>query len=385
MSDCRNSISDVQRILVIKLRNIGDVLLTSPVFANLRIQFPAARLCALVNSGSEEMITGNPCIDQVYVYDRRTKNLPWWKKIEVESRLVWELRKEKFDLVINLTEGDRGALVSLLSGARFRVGMDAGGKGLFLKNHFFTHLVKSMPDGLHSVQQNLYVLERIGVQASDLRVSLPFSSADREFVATCLSESNLQPGKFFHAHMTSRWLFKALPPKIAARIVDELADRTGCTAVFTAAPVEKELAYLREVVKYSRSTFLDLGGKLTLKQLGALSSMAKFFVGVDSAPMHMAAAVDTPVLALFGPSSARKWGPWDNSLRENPYKVRNGVQVSLLHMVLQSNATCVPCYRDGCNGSKVSDCLFFPDETLTAACADFLARLNTPREMEKTK
>ena len=363
---------NIRNILVIKLRNIGDVLLTSPLFANLRLRFPAARLCALVNSGTEAMLIGNPAIDKVHIYDRSVKDASFPRKVVRELSFMAELRKEKFDLVLNLTGGDRGAIVAYLSGAAVRVGSRSAGRGMKGKNRLFTHLVDGYMPELHTVEHNLHFLSPIGVPITETRVTFPLHSTALQSVDTLLAEAGIVSGDYFHAHLTSRWMFKTMPPEKAAQLIDLLASKTGLTAVFTASPEEKELAYLRRVLETSQATRLDLSGRLSLRQLGALSSRARFFAGVDSAPMHMAAALDIPVFAVFGPSSVVHWGPWDNRLAESPYRYCRGIQSTGQHLVLQSDRDCVPCHRDGCNGSKVSDCLDFDPEFMESAVVRFL-------------
>jgi len=366
-------------ILVIKFRNIGDVLLTTPVFANLRAAYPDARICALVNSGTEEMLAGNPDIDRLFVYDRGVKRLSRTARLRAEFKLLSAIRSERFDTVFNLTEGDRGALAALFSGAGTRIGVESYGRGMLFKSRMFTRVIEPPAPTLHTVEHNLYYLQSVGIATPLRRVAFHFSPADSETVNAILQQQGVSAGSFFHAHLTSRWMFKTMPPATAARAIDMFSTRTGQTAVFTAAPVEHELAYLRRVRDLCTTTTIDLGGQLTLKQLGALSAAATCFVGVDSAPMHMAAALDVPVLAFFGPSSAGNWGPWDNRCQTNPYTAERGIQTSGRHMVLQSDRPCVPCRRDGCNGSKVSECLDFPEATLQRAVAAFIEQSIPPR------
>lgn len=366
----------IRNILVIKLRNIGDVLLTTPVFANLRLRFPGARICALVNAGTEEMLIGNPNVDKIFVYERDAlKSLFFLNRVFEELNLMRVLRRECFDLVFSLTEGDRGAFVSFFSGASIRVGIDAANKGMAGKNHIFTHLVTPAGAGDHMVERNLRYLAPLGISVKEMRVSFAYDSADIDLVKSRLDAAGLRTRGYFHAHLTSRWMFKTMPPRSAARLVDDIASLTGLPVVFTAAPVAKELTYLREVIKQSSSRQLDLGGELTLKQLGALSSQARFFVGVDSAPMHLAAAQDIPVFALFGPSSVAHWGPWDNGLKANPYRQAKELQSTGKHLVLQVDRHCAVCHGDGCNGSKISDCLDFSDEEISTAIRKFVSML----------
>ena len=100
-----------------------------------------------------------------------------------------------------------------------------------------------------------------------------------------------------------------------------------------------------------------MAGKLTLKQTAALNKKAAFFIGVDTAIMHISAANDVPVLAFFGPSGADHWGPWDNDEKGSGYRQRKGFQTMGRHRVIQESWECVPCGKDGCEGTKISDCL----------------------------
>jgi heptosyltransferase-3 len=138
----------------------------------------------------------------------------------------------------------------------------------------------------------------------------------------------------------------------------------GYKVVMTSSPEQKELdragAILASVPEHP--SLIKLLGKTTLKELAAVAQRAELFFGVDSAPMHIAAAVGTPVVALFGPSGAFHWGPWDNSAANGqgdatPYPCRNGVQVFGRNTVIQRAWDCAPCGKDGCQGSKVSRCL----------------------------
>ena len=114
----------------------------------------------------------------------------------------------------------------------------------------------------------------------------------------------------------------------------------GHHIVITAAPSEEEMSMVKTILSELTQPVTDLSGKLSLKQLAALTARARCFIGVDSAPMHIAAAMQTPVVALFGPSGEQEWGPWMTPQR-----------------VITSSHTCRPCGNDGCAGSKVSECL----------------------------
>jgi heptosyltransferase-3 len=291
-----------------------------------------------------------------------------------ELTLLRKLRAEHFDLVINLTEGDRGALVALISGAQHKVGVTSHGRGFFGKDHIFTTLGGSPSASVHTVEQNLELLVAAGIPVASKVVSFHFDDAIRADVTARLLEVGLKSGEYFHAHVTSRWMFKTMPPATTAHLLNLLSERSGMPCLLTASPEQKELDYLKKLQEHT-STSIPFFTDLRLKELGAISSMARFFAGVDSAPMHMAAALDVPVLGVFGPSPVRNWGPWNNDVGSNPYTAERGVQINGKHLVLQSDKKCVPCHRDGCNGSKVSDCLDFTTETLENAVSLFLKNI----------
>jgi heptosyltransferase-3 len=140
--------------------------------------------------------------------------------------------------------------------------------------------------------------------------------------------------------------------------MDEL-HRRGERLVLTAAPDDLERQLIADIGRRTRSPFVDLAGQLTLKELAALTARARLFIGVDSAPMHIAAAMGIPVVALFGPSGEAEWRPW---------MTRHRVVVSNEH-------ACRPCGNDGCGGGKVSECLTsLPVASVLAAIDSLLAQ-----------
>lgn len=128
--------------------------------------------------------------------------------------------------------------------------------------------------------------------------------------------------------------------------------------VLTAAPDDAEMEMIAALKARTDVPFIDIAGQISLKELAALTARARLFIGVDSAPMHIAAAMGTPTVALFGPSGDREWGPW-----QVPHRV-----------VASDEHPCRPCGLDGCGGSKVSDCLTrLPVRRVYAACRELLA------------
>jgi heptosyltransferase-3 len=352
---------NIHRILVIKLRHIGDVLLTVPVFRALRKNFPDARISALVNSGTEDVLSGHPCVDEIMVFDRKIKNKVTIGRYADELSFLKTIRGKRFDMAVDLTSGDRAALISFLSGAKYRLAYDPGAKGFRGKRLLYSHRA-ARDSGKHMVFQNIEVIRQFGIAADDLSVDFFVPEVARRTAFTVLSENNIhEKDRIVHIHPTSRWLFKCWKDEFMAEIIQRLLDMDMAVVVTSSAEqqeIEKTGKILSMVGKSPR--LIDLRGKTSIKEVAAVAEQADLFFGVDSAPMHIAAAVGTPVVALFGPSGAFNWGPWDNheeSRARFPYPSRSGVQVSGMHTVIQKDWGCIPCGRDGCGGSKKSDCL----------------------------
>ncbi|HDZ84490.1 MAG TPA: hypothetical protein ENH45_04645, partial [Nitrospirae bacterium] len=130
---------DIKKILVIKFRHIGDVLLTSPAIRALKENFPEADISVIVNSGTEEVLSGLPAISELMVFDRKIKKLPVLRKYMKEVAFYKEIRSKGFDMTVDLTGGDRAALVSFISGARYRLALDPGAQGFVGKRFLYTH------------------------------------------------------------------------------------------------------------------------------------------------------------------------------------------------------------------------------------------------------
>jgi heptosyltransferase-3 len=335
-------LSILRRVLVIKLRHHGDVLLASPVFSVLKNHAPHLEIDALVYRDTAEMLTFHPAISQVHTIDRKWKSAGILAQAKAEWQLLSALRAKQFDLIVHLTEHNRGAWLKRLTGAKYGVAKRMPGKGRAWENtfsHFFSPVRRG--NCRHTVETHLDALRRIGVYpaAGERGLTLVPGGEAENFIEGLLAEHQLKGKDFIHLHPTSRWLFKCWPTEQMAALITSLQAQ-GHHIVITAAPAAEELEMSRAIQAALDQPIVDLSGQLSLKQLAALTARAKLFIGVDSAPMHIAAAMGTPTVALFGPSGEIEWGPWQ-----------------VAHHILTSVHTCRPCGNDGCGGGKMSECL----------------------------
>ncbi|MHB8535671.1 MAG: putative lipopolysaccharide heptosyltransferase III [Sulfuricaulis sp.] len=334
-------LSGLHRVLVVKLRHLGDVLLTSPVFTVLKNHAPHLEIDALVYRDTEPMLSGHPAIANIFTVDRGWKQEGWPAQLSSEWRLFRSLRARHYDLIVHLTENPRGMVLALLLGARYGVARDYSGKRGRLWRNSFTHLYQVPSKPRHTVEIHLDALRRLGIypETDERRLALTVTDEAESSVRALMTRHDLPSKGFIHIHPTSRWLFKCWELDKYVALINSLQEM-GERVVLTAAPAEQELQFAAGIVSQLRRPVVDLCGQLNLKQLAALTRQAKCFVGVDSVPMHIASAMQTPVVVLFGPSGDLEWGPW---------------QVNAL--VLSTNHSCRPCGMDGCGNGKVSECL----------------------------
>ena len=353
----------VRRVLVTKLRHHGDVLLASPVFTVLKRAVPAAEIDALIYRETAAMLEGHPAIAQIHTIDRDWKRQGLLAQARAERGLLGALRARRYDLIVHLTEHPRGAWLTRLLKPRYSVARHLE-RAHRLWRTSFTHyyrLPRTTPR--HTVECNLDALRRIGFQPApeDKRLVLRPAETTVARVRALLSRHGLEPRRFIQMHPGSRWLFKCWPAERYAALLDRLAV-DGVRVVLTGAPDPRERGLVDAILAASasptRAQLVDLTGALDLRELAALTREARAFIGVDSAPMHIAAAMGTPVVALFGPSGDLEWGPWG---------VANRVVTSVEH-------PCRPCGNDGCGGGKISECLTtLPVDRVHAAFVSLLA------------
>ena len=356
MVDDPVSTGALKRALVIKLRHHGDVLLTAPVFSALKQAAPDCEIDALVYSDTAPMLADHPAIARLHTIDRNWKKLGLIGQARAEWGLLSQLRARDYSLVVHLTEHKRGAWLTRLIDPRWAVAPRR--KGEFWRGSFSHFYPWANHPRRHTVETNLDALRRIGIQPHvvDKRVIMVPGAAAEARVDALLAEHGLAAKQFIHLHPASRWLFKCWPSDKVAALCNALHAR-GHRLVLTAAPDDKEKALIADVLRGCSAAPIDLSGQLSLKELAALTARARLFVGVDSAPMHIAATMGTPTVALFGPSGELEWGPWN-----------------VAHRVVTSNHSCRPCGQDGCGGSKVSECLTtLPVEQVLSACTELLA------------
>ncbi len=319
-----------QRILVIRLSAIGDVVVTTPVTRALRTAFPNAHLAWVVETRAAGVLEGNPYLNEVIAWDRPKGALPLKSLLEIGKRL----RSGKFDCAIDCQGLLRSAVLARLSGARLVVGNTRAKESAHLLYH--QRVPRSETD-LSSRQRCLDLLAPLGVTTADRRMVVHVSEAEREAAHRVLGEIGLAAGAPYACLVpATTWAQKHWFAENWAELADLLQERLGLTPVVMGAAGDAELA--EKIRKGSRRGCAIAAGKTSMKSAAALLEGARVVVAVDTALMHMAVAVGAPTVGVCGAS----WWP--------------GFQDYERFTLVREPMTCSPCLRHPTCGGRW-DCM----------------------------
>lgn len=337
-----------KKILVVVTLRIGDVLLATPLIRSLRKAYPDAKIDALVFLGTEGILQRNPDIDRVITVPTRPRLLP-------HLRLAIQLFR-RYDLALTGLLGDRPTLYSWIAG-KTRFGMQDGSEKERWKQYLLTGWAKFDHINTHTVLTNLELTDLLGIDRSH-EVVARWSAVDEQAVFAVLP-FEMAHEKFAVLHLSPKFPYK-MWNKDGWIALGQWFAKEGVRCVLTGSNDPEELLYIDGIFNVMPPKTVNASGKLTLSETAFLISRACCFVGPDTAVTHMAAAVGTPTVALYGPSNLVKWGPWPKGFtqNQNPWEMRGTQRVNNV-VVVQGEADCVPCMQEGCDRhrSSISECL----------------------------
>jgi len=309
---------EFREILIVKPSSLGDIIDALPAVGAIRNRFPSARISWLVKSEWAAILKGHPAIDEVIAVPFR------WGAI---FQLIRAVRTRPFDLVVDLQGLLRSAILGYATGAPVRIGFAAAREGA---PWFYTDRV-SIPEGVvHAVDRYRRVAKGLGCDVEGVHFNIPSSAETATNIRRLLQEGGLSgSAPFALIHPTARWESKKWEPTRFAELADWMAREKKLPIVFVGTKSEKE--EVGRIVAKMKQPAINVAGKTSLPELAELIRRAAFFVCNDSGPMHLAAAVGTPVVALFGPTDPKKIGPYGTG-----------------HTVIQKEVGCNGCSRNRC-------------------------------------
>ncbi|MBP6343015.1 MAG: lipopolysaccharide heptosyltransferase II [Candidatus Omnitrophica bacterium] len=314
----------MNNILVVNVNWLGDAIFSTPVFKALKKAYPNAHVSCLAVPRVKDVLNNCPFIDEVLVYDEKGKHFYPWAKLN----MILELRGKKFDAAFMLHRSMTRALLVYLAGIPQRIGY-----GTKKQSHFLTQTVVLESPDLHRSDEYLKVVEGFGVPVDDRACELNVSAERSSAVEQKLAASGIKSGDSLVVVNTGgNWDLKRWPAEYFSRLIARLVQETGVKILIPGAPSDKEL-----VGRIARDSGVDpvvWAGETSLEELFALFKRADVVISNDSGPLHVAAAVGTDTIALFGPTRPEITGP------------RGRGRAVVLHKEIGCNKT--PCYHLGC-------------------------------------
>lgn len=289
-----------KRILIVNVNWIGDVIFSTPFIKTVRDAYPDAYIACLIHPRCADILKDNPRIDEIIIYDEEGKHKSFIGKIE----LIRRLRKGHFDTAFILHRSLTRALLAFLSGIRHRVGYPTKHRALLL-----TNIVDFPEKEIHKVEYFLNLARGAGIKPGEISYEFFVRDADRERVNKFLKDNSvgteaplivLCPG--------GNWDPKRWPKDSFAKLADMLIEKLKAKVVLSGAA--KDIPLAQAIKSMMRNTPIISCGVTTIKELGALLERADLVIANDSGPMHLAVAMKTNVIALFGPTSPELTGPY---------------------------------------------------------------------------
>ena len=315
-------------ILIVKLSAIGDVIHTLPSLAELRRLYPDAHITWVVEEAAADLIIGHPHLDEVIISRRKS----WIKDIKagkvaatlLEARtFVRRIRSRRYDLVIDFHGLLKSSMVVFLSGGKRKLGYDSWQElsGLFLNEKIPEDMNK------HAVDRYLDFPRYLGAEIHDVEFILPLTDKTKADAKRLLDQHHLSEKNYIAVNPIAYWETKLWDNAKFAKLADQIKEELKLDVIFTGSNRTDAADILSRMTKEG----INLGGKTSLPMLAEIYKCARAVITTDSGPMHLAAAVGTPVIALFGPTDPARTGPYGKG-----------------HTVIRADLPCSPCLLKKC-------------------------------------
>ncbi|MFH1904712.1 MAG: glycosyltransferase family 9 protein [bacterium] len=321
--------ANIKKILIIMLGGIGNMIMLTPALRAVRGEYKDAKIYLLVGPyGAENVVKGSDLVDEVIIYNLRKTRL---------FDLIGKIKREHFDLSISATGINplKTGLIIFLGGIKYRLGEDIKRRGWFynIKAHYFNEI--------HEVDANIKLVEHLGIKVNNKSLYLHTSEKDKEFASQFLSAKRvvsknplvaIHPGSGVHQAGFKRW-----PVERFAELADEIIKEHNARILILGG--KEEIGLEEKMVSLMKNEPILTAGRFSLSRTAALIENCHLLIGNDSGLMHIACAVRTPAVAIFGPTDYKKTAPYSNSA-----------------VIVRKDLPCSPCYSKGRVKCKTLEC-----------------------------
>jgi len=319
-------------ILIVKLSAIGDVAHALVFLEAVRKGFPDAVIDWVVEEEASPILFGHPALNRIIVSPRKS----WQKALKNPAsqppvlpgmlHFLNELRSSHYDMVIDLQGLFRSGVLVGLSRGKKKIGMTGSREGARL---FLNERPVPVDYEQHAIERYLRVAEHIGCGDRGREGRIPFTQSDRELIDGILERRGLQDRAFVAMNPMAKWPTKLWEPDRFAALATRIREELGREVVFTGSLSDRPV--IGRIMDMMPGPCLNLAGVISLKELACLYARCRLLVTTDTGPMHIAAAMKCPVVALFGPTAPWRTGPYGKG-----------------HQIIRSGADCSPCFKKRC-------------------------------------
>ncbi|HZL30702.1 MAG TPA: glycosyltransferase family 9 protein [Pseudolabrys sp.] len=314
------------RILVIALRRLGDVLLTTPLISSLRSAWPDAAIDALVFADTAGILRGHPDLNGIVEMPPDGTAFQSF----MLARKLWR----RYDLAVSTQSGDRPTFFALVAGKRSVAPVESRFSGC-VKRWLLSRSVEQVP-GIHRVEEMMRLADALGIARAPLVIGPKPRDA-----------SLAPPGRYAVIHAAPQFRYKQWTVDGWRALASALVER-GLTVLVTGGPSAAERAYLDDIWAGAGMPVTRIDGTLDWAQLAGLLAKARVYIGPDTSVTHLAAATGCPTVALYGPTDPRLWGPWPVGELDEPWAAAGRVQQRGNVWLVQNPLPCMPCQLEGC-------------------------------------
>lgn len=332
-------------ILLIATRQIGDVLLVTPLLRSLRHSYPQSQIDVLVYAHKGDMLIGNPDYNQL-ISVAEHPNLSQYK------HLLTRITRH-YDLGISTLPGDRPLVYTFLA-AKQRIAIVPKPRWQDNWKRLLTQRWTELDNTqTHTVLQNLRLADLLNIPRT-YSIIPPKSAEPTEQLMQRHIPKTWQQHPFVLLHLLPQWHYKRWSQPNWQHLITYLIQQ-GLHIIITGSSSPTEQTYLTQTLHSLKGPILNLAGRLQFSEIAQLLPKSQFYVGPDTAVTHLAAATGTPTVALYGPTNPLKWSPWPlgHSQNCNPFQ-HHGTQKVGNVLLIQAPGDCVPCHQEGCDRHKQS-------------------------------
>ncbi|MFC1811245.1 glycosyltransferase family 9 protein [Thermodesulfobacteriota bacterium] len=323
------------KILIVKLSAIGDVIHTLPALNAIREYYPHAHITWLVEEDAYGLIEGHAALDRILVSKRKQwltnlRNLSLTNSIKEAYQFIKELRDTEYDLIIDFQALLKSGVLIGLSRGKRKIGFDRGMEHMEHSYLFLNERVPPVDMDNHAIIRNMMLLESVGINSKEIVFNLPVFDRDRARADDLIDQHGMKESKLLVAiNPLAKWHTKLWHNSKFRELADTLIDRYDAGVVFTGSLADR--GTIQDIMDGMKFKAANLAGETNLKTLAAIYEKADFLVSTDTGPMHLAAAVNTPVVAIFGPTASWRTGPF-----------------GIGHQIVQAELECRPCFKREC-------------------------------------